>query len=132
MAFRMAEKKTTKKTTAKKASPAVSKAGAFEFAVIETGGKQYKVSVGELVQIEKIADKKVGDKVVFDKVLLVDNGTDTTIGMPYIDGASVEATVSVVGRNKKIEVVKYHSKSRYYKMRGHKQPHLKVEITAIK
>ena len=125
----MVEKKTTKKTTKKTVTK---KATSTEFAVIETGGKQYKVSVGESVKIEKIPEKKVGDKIVFEKVLLVDNGKDTTIGMPYIDGASVEAKVTAVGRNKKIEVVKYKAKSRYYKMRGHRQPHLKVEIMAIK
>ena len=75
-----------------------------EFAVIETGGKQYMVSAGDTVKIEKIkGDFKPGDSVVFDKVLLVDNGSDTTtIGEPYIKGASVTAEVMSVGRAPKV------------------------------
>ena len=66
-----------------------------EFAVIETGGKQYRVCAGDSIKIEKIADgMNIGDKVVFDKVLLVDNGSDTSIGAPYISGAKVEATIT--------------------------------------
>ena len=105
----------------------------MEFAVIQTGGKQYKVSVGDTVSIEKIqGEHKVGDKLTFDKVLMVDNGKDTTIGTPYISGAKVLATLKEIGRNKKIEVVKYKAKSRYYKNRGHRQPYFKVIITALK
>src|SRR3989344_825077 len=63
-----------------------------EFAVIQTGGKQYKVKAGDSLKIEKLpGDHKKGDKIVFDKVLLVDDGENTSIGMPYIDGAKVEA-----------------------------------------
>src|SRR3989338_11413342 len=105
----------------------------MEFAVIQTGGKQYKVSVGDVVKIEKITGTyKVGDKLVFDKVLLVDNGTDTTIGTPYIPEAKVEATLSEIGRDKTIDVIKYKQKSRYFKKKGHRQPWFKVEISSIK
>lgn len=105
----------------------------MEFAVINTGGKQYKVSKGDTLKIEKIkGDLKVGDKITFDKVLLVDNGKDTTIGTPYIPKASVEAKLTEIGRNKTIEVVKYKQKSRYYKKNGHRQPFFKVEILGIK
>jgi large subunit ribosomal protein L21 len=105
----------------------------MEFAVINTGGKQYKVSKGDVVKIEKIkGDFKVGDKIVFDKVMLVDNGKDTTIGTPYIPKAAVEATLEEVGKNKTVEVVKYKQKSRYYKRNGHRQPWFKVKISAIK
>ncbi len=105
----------------------------MEFAVIATGGKQYKVSKGDTVKIEKmIGDFKVGDKIIFDKVMLVDNGKDATIGTPYIAKASVEATLEEVGRNKTVEVVKYKQKSRYYKKNGHRQPWFKVKISAIK
>lgn len=122
-----AENKKTK--TAKKTV----KASKDEFAVILTGGKQYQVSVGDTLKIEKIkGDFKKGDKVVFDRVLLVDDGKDTTIGAPYIDGAKVEAIFEEAGKNKKIEVVKYKAKSRYYKRRGHRQPFFKVKIQAIK
>ena len=107
--------------------------GTMEFAVIQTGGKQYKVSVGDSVKIEKLTgDYKQGDKITFDKVLLVDNGTDTTIGTPYISGAKVEAELTEVGRAKKILVVRYKQKSRYYKRNGHRQPFFTVKITALK
>ncbi len=79
----------------------------MEFAVIQTGGKQYKVAVGDVVKIEKIVgDYKEGDKVVFDKVLLVDNGSDTTIGTPYITGAKVTASITKIGRLAKVNVIK--------------------------
>lgn len=105
----------------------------MEFAVIQTGGKQYKVSKGDVVSIEKISDaNKKGDKVVFDKVLLVDNGKDATIGTPFIKEAKVEATIEEVGRQAKIEVVHYKQKSRYFKRYGHRQPFIKVKILAIK
>ncbi len=105
----------------------------MEFAVINTGGKQYKVSKGDTLKVEKIkGDFKVGDKIVFDKVMLVESGKDTTIGTPYIPKASVEATLKEIGRNKTVEVVKYKQKSRYYKKNGHRQPWFKVEISAIK
>jgi large subunit ribosomal protein L21 len=105
----------------------------MEFAVIKTGGKQYKVSKDQVVTIEKIkGEYKKGDKVVFDKVLLVDNGKDTTLGTPFIDGAKVEGEISVIGRAKKLLVMKYKQKSRYLKRNGHRQPYFKVKITSIK
>ncbi len=105
----------------------------MEFAIIQTGGKQYQVSVGDVIIVEKITGgHKEGDTITFDKVLLVDNGKDTTIGTPYIDGALVEATLEKEGRNKKIDVIKYKQKSRYFKKRGHRQPHFKVKIKALK
>ena len=105
----------------------------MEFAVIHTGGKQYKVSVGESIKIEKLAGEfKAGDKVVFDKVLLVDNGKDTSIGMPYITGAKVEALFEKVGRAQKVTVIRFKQKSRYFKKNGHRQPFTQVKISAIK
>lgn len=105
---------------------------AMEFAVIATGGKQYKVSEGGVVSIEKITGEyKKGDKVSFDKVLLVDDGKDTTIGTPYITGAKVEGELMEVGRARKILVVKYKQKSRYLRRNGHRQPFFKVKITSI-
>ncbi|MBI3572175.1 50S ribosomal protein L21 [Candidatus Kaiserbacteria bacterium] len=104
----------------------------MEVAVIKTGGKQYVVAKGDAIFIEKFPeDKKVGDNVVFNEVLLVDNGSDTTIGTPTIKGAKVSGTVLREGRAKKIDVVKYKAKSRYYKRRGHRQPYLKVKIDSI-
>ncbi len=107
-----------------------------EFAVIKTGGKQYKVSKGTVISIEKIKnakeDYKKGDKLTFDKVLLVDSGKDVTIGTPYIDGAKVEAEIMEVGRARKILVVKYKQKSRYLRRNGHRQPFFKIKVTSIK
>src|SRR3989338_6846522 len=101
----------------------------MEFAVIQTGGKQYKVSVGDTVKIEKlVGEHKEGDKITFDKVLLVDNGKDTTIGTPFIAGAKVEAELVEIGRTKKIIVVKYKPKSRYLIRQGHRQPFFKQKI----
>ncbi|MCX6751763.1 MAG: 50S ribosomal protein L21 [Candidatus Nomurabacteria bacterium] len=105
----------------------------MKFAVIQTGGKQYKVSKDGLVSIEKITGEyKVGDKISFDKVLLVDDGKNTTIGTPYIKDASVEAELVQIGRSRKVMVVKYKQKSRYLKRNGHRQPFFKVKILAIK
>lgn len=104
-----------------------------EFAVIQTGGKQYKVSKGNTLSIEKLrGDFKKGDKLVFDKVLLVDDGKDTTIGTPYIEGAKVNAEIVEIGRARKILVVKYKQKSRYLRRKGHRQPFFKVKITSIR
>ncbi|MCW9054784.1 MAG: 50S ribosomal protein L21 [Candidatus Pacebacteria bacterium] len=105
-----------------------------EFAVIETGGKQYVVSVGDVLTIEKLpAEHKEGDKIVFENVLLVDNGKDmTTVGTPYIDGAKVTASFVEEGKAKKINVIKFKSKSRYMRKYGHRQPYAKVRIDALK
>ncbi len=104
-----------------------------EFAVIKTGGKQYKVSVGDSVKIEKITgEHKEGEKLTFDKVLLVDNGQDTTIGTPNIAGAEVKATLQKIGRAAKVTVIHYKQKSRYFKKNGHRQPFFQVRIDAIK
>ncbi len=118
--------KTAEKT--KKAAPEIK-----EFAVILTGGKQYKVAVGDVLKVEKIdGEFAVGDKVIFDKVLLVDNGTDTTIGAPYIANATVESLFQKFGKAKTVNVVKYKQKSRYLKKNGHRQPFIEVKISAIK
>ncbi len=104
----------------------------MEVAVIKTGGKQYVVSKGDTVTIEKLpGDVQKGDTVVFDEVLLVDNGSDTTIGAPTIKGAEVKGTVVLVGKAPKVEVVKYKPKSRYFKRVGHRQPLVKVTIDSI-
>jgi len=103
------------------------------FAVIETGGKQYRVAVGDTIKIEAIkGELKEGDAVVFDKVLLTDNGSDATdIGTPYITGAKVTGTLTEIGRNAKVIVIKYKQKSRYFKKNGHRQPFFAVKIDKI-
>jgi large subunit ribosomal protein L21 len=110
----------------------------MEVAVIKTGGKQYVVSKGDLITIEKLGsrsktvDLKKGDTVVFDEVLMTDDGSTTNLGTPTVKGASVTGTVHMVGRHTKIDVVKYKAKSRYLKRRGHRQPYLKIRIEGIK
>ena len=105
----------------------------MEFAVIHTGGKQYTVSKGDTITIEKLSDDhKAGDKVVFDKVMLVDDGSNTTIGTPYIAKVEVKGTVTEMGHAAKVLVVHYKQKSRYYKKNGHRQPFVKVKIDSLK
>ncbi len=99
------------------------------YAVIETGGKQYKVEQDDVLFIEKL-DVEAGDTVKFDKVLAVGGG-ELKIGAPYVDGAAVEATVEKNGKSKKIIVYKYKPKKHYHKKQGHRQPYTKVKITAI-
>ena len=105
----------------------------MEFAVIATGGKQYTVSKGDVITIEKLAgDHKEGDTVVFDKVLLVDDGKDTSIGTPYIPKAAVKGTITEIGRAAKIIVVRYKQKSRSgYTRNGHRQPFFKIKIDSL-
>lgn len=104
-----------------------------EFAIIQTGGKQYLVEEGATVKIEKLkGDHKVGDSVVFNEVLLSDDGKDaTTVGAPFIKGASVTGEIKKIARAKKVVVIKYKAKSNYFKKRGHRQPYFEVKITKL-
>lgn len=105
----------------------------MELAVIKTGGKQYVVAEGDIVTIEKLSgDLKKGDSVTFSEVLMTDDGSTVNVGTPTIKGAVVKGTVHMVGRAKKVEVVKYKAKSRYLKRRGHRQPYVKVKIDLVK
>jgi large subunit ribosomal protein L21 len=106
----------------------------MEFAVIASGGKQYTVSKGHVITIEKLSDThKEGDSVTFDKVLLVDDGSNTTIGTPYISKAAVKGTITKIGRSAKVLVVKYKQKSRSgWKRNGHRQPFFQVKIDSLK
>ncbi|HEY4475715.1 MAG TPA: 50S ribosomal protein L21 [Candidatus Paceibacterota bacterium] len=101
------------------------------FAVIETGGKQYKIAMGEKIRVEKLAGEN-GASVFFDKVLLLVNGEEIKIGAPYVAGAKVEAKVLKQDRADKKIVFKYHSKTRYRKKKGHRQHFTEVQITSIK
>lgn len=104
----------------------------MKFAVISTGGKQYKVAEGDVLKVEKLSDDmKVGDKVVFDQVLLTDDGSTTKVGTPTVAGAKVEAVFKEAGRAQKILVIKYKQKSRYFKKNGHRQPYSQVEIKSV-
>ncbi len=105
----------------------------MSFAVIQTGGKQYQVAVGDEIVVEKIkGDYKVGDKVQIESVVLKDDGTTTELGAPFIKGASVEATIADSGKLKKVMVVRYRQKSRYHKRNGHRQPFMSLKIESIK
>ena len=92
----------------------------MEFAIIETGGKQYKVEPGQELEIEKVEPLK-GKKIVFDKVLLVKDGDMVTFGKPYINGVAVEAEVLEQKKGKKIRVARFKAKSRYRKVKGYRQ-----------
>jgi len=99
------------------------------YAVIVTGGKQYKVSEGDVLFIEKL-DAAEGDSVKFDKVLAI-GGENTVIGTPVVEGASVDAKVVANGKSKKIIVFKYKPKKGKKKKQGHRQPYTKVQIEKI-
>ena len=99
------------------------------YAIIVTGGKQYKVEEGQAIFVEKL-DAKQGDKVTFDKVILV-SGDDTKIGTPFVDGAAVEGTVEKQGKEKKVVTFKYKPKKHTHTKQGHRQPYTKVTINTI-
>ena len=100
------------------------------YAIIKTGGKQYRVSEGETLQVEKL-NAEVGAEVVFEEVLTVVNDADVKIGTPVVEGAKDVAKVVEHGKADKIFVFKYKAKSNYRKRQGHRQPFTTVEITVI-
>ena len=100
------------------------------YAVIETGGKQYKVTEGDVITVEKLKSE-AGDKVVFDKVLFMGEGADAQVGTPYLDSAKVFGEVVENGKGKKVIIFKYKSKKDYRKKQGHRQPYTMVEITGV-
>ena len=99
------------------------------YAIIATGGKQYRVSEGDVLYIEKI-DAEVDSTVSFD-ALLVENEGDVKVGTPVVEGVKVEGKVVAQGRGEKIIVFKYKAKKNYRRKQGHRQPYTKVEITKI-
>jgi large subunit ribosomal protein L21 len=99
------------------------------YAIIATGGKQYKVSEGDIITIEKLG-VEAGEKVTFDQVLVV-GGDDLKVGAPTVDGATVEASVVKEGRGKKVIVYKYKRKTGYHKKNGHRQAFTQVKIEKI-
>ena len=104
--------------------------GVFMYAIIKTGGKQYKVSEGDVITVEKLAQAE-GEAVVFDQVLAVVNDGDVKVGKPVIEGAKVTAKVEAQGKERKILVFKYKAKSNYRRRQGHRQPFTKVVIEKI-
>ena len=99
-------------------------------AIIVTGGKQYAVSEGDILFIEKL-DAEAGASVVFDQVLAIVDGENTKFGTPVVEGAKVDATIVKNGKGKKIRIFKYTPKKGYRKRQGHRQPYTKVEIGKI-
>ena len=100
------------------------------YAIIRTGGKQYRVSEGDVLNVEKL-NVEEGQEVVFDEVLTVVNDGDVKVGAPTVAGAKVTAKVDKQGKADKIFVFKYRAKSNYRKRQGHRQPFTQVEITSI-
>lgn len=102
-----------------------------EIAVIETGGKQYVVAVGDVLDVELIGDHAEGDTIEFDKVLLNDDGKDATIGDPYIKGAKVKASYLGEKKGKKLSIVRYKAKSNRSRKVGHRQTYAQVKIESL-
>lgn len=100
------------------------------YAIIETGGKQYRVQNGDKIAVEKLGIED-GQKVIFDRVLVVGDGDDVKVGAPYVDGVTVEGNVIETGKGKKVVIFKYKAKKDYRKKQGHRQPYTLVEITSI-
>ncbi|USS86716.1 MULTISPECIES: 50S ribosomal protein L21 [Fructilactobacillus] len=99
------------------------------YAIIVTGGKQYKVAEGESIFVEKL-DAEAGDKVTFDQVIFV-GGDNPKVGTPLVDGASVEGSVEKQGKNKKITIFRYKPKKGAQSKKGHRQPYTKVKIEKV-
>lgn len=101
------------------------------YAIIESCGRQYKVSEGDVVFFEKL-DVEEGKKITFDNVVLVSDDKKVEVGAPYVKGVKVEGKVVAHGKHKKILVYKYKAKKNYRRTQGHRQPYTKIEITKIK
>ena len=100
------------------------------YAVIKTGGKQYRVMQGETLRVEKL-DADIGAAVTFDQVLLIGEGEGITVGTPLVTGASVAATVKAQGRGDKVRIIKFRRRKHHMKQMGHRQYYTEVEITSI-
>ena len=100
------------------------------YAVIATGGKQYRVSEGTVVRIEKL-DADEGATVEFNQVLLVGEGADVAVGSPYVTGARVTATVQSHGKADKVGITKFRRRKHYLRQKGHRQPYTEVKVTGI-
>ncbi len=100
------------------------------YAVISTGGKQYKLAQGDVCRVEKL-DAEEGATVEIDKVLMIADGDNINIGTPYVDGGKVTATVKSHGRAKKVEIMKFRRRKHHQKKTGHRQYYTEIEVTAI-
>lgn len=102
----------------------------MNYAIVETGGKQYRVQAGDVIRIEKLTVAE-GETVVLDKVLAVSKDGSMTVGAPYLTGAKVTCTVKVQGKGPKLIIFKYHNKTTYRRKTGHRQPFTAITIEAI-
>lgn len=100
------------------------------YAVIETGGKQYRVQEGDVITVEKL-DVEAGDKITFDKVLLLSDGETVKVGAPYVESCNVAGTVVEHGKGQKVIIFKYKSKKDYRKKQGHRQPYTMIKIEKV-
>ena len=100
------------------------------YAVIQTGGKQYRVSEGSTLRVEKIVAEE-GDSIEIDKVLMVADGDDVKVGTPYVEGGKVTATVKSHGRGKKVHIIKFKRRKHHMKRQGHRQHYTELEVTGI-
>ena len=100
------------------------------YAVVRTGGKQYRVAKGDLCRVEKL-DAEEGDSVEIDKVLMIADGDNINIGTPFVAGGKVTATVKAHGRAEKVEIMKFRRRKHHQKKTGHRQYYTDIEITGI-
>ena len=100
------------------------------YAVIQTGGKQYRVSEGTTLKVEKLTIDE-GASFELDKVLMIADGDDVKIGAPYVDGSKVTATVKSHGRGKKVHILKFKRRKHHLKRQGHRQSYTEIEVTGI-
>jgi large subunit ribosomal protein L21 len=100
------------------------------YAVIRTGGKQYRVREGSQLAIEKV-DAEPGATIEFDQVLLVHDGSNVRIGAPFLEGSKVTAVVQTQGKGRKVGIVKFRRRKGYKRMKGHRQPYTKIQVTGI-
>jgi len=100
------------------------------YAVINTGGKQYRVSEGTVVRVEKL-DAEAGATVEFDQILLVGEGASVAIGAPYVAGAKVTATIQSHGKGDKVRIVKFRRRKHYLRQKNHRQPYTEIKVTGI-
>lgn len=100
------------------------------YAIIKTGGKQYRVQVGDTLKIEQLT-AQVGETIAFSDILMIGNGEETIYGTPFLTQASVQATVTAHGRHKKIKILKFRRRKHHMKHMGHRQNYTQIEVTAI-
>jgi large subunit ribosomal protein L21 len=97
------------------------------FAIFQTGGKQYKVSEGDIIYVEKLKNE-IGSEIIFEEIMMI----NTKVGTPYLKGATIKAVVENHGKQKKIRIIKFQSKKHHMKRQGHRQPYTKLLIKNIK